>query len=124
MKKKKTHGWSVAPKIPVGGGRSGVATTTHKASHPRSQIGVAYTPPQTRRGWCDHHRLHIWAGQWVAGQPVKGLTFLFCFLIKKKRVITFYPHELPACVILSPRTITSTKKEHQTTIFTKKGRSM
>jgi hypothetical protein len=33
-------------------------------------------------------------------------------------VITFSPHELPAYVILPPRTTTSTKKEHQTTIFT------
>jgi hypothetical protein len=32
-------------------------------------------------------------------------------------VITFSPHELPACVILPPRITTSTKKEHQTTIF-------
>jgi len=35
---------------------------------------------------------------------------------KKEGVITFSPHELPACVILPPRTTTSTKKEHQTTI--------
>jgi hypothetical protein len=33
-------------------------------------------------------------------------------------VITFFPHELPACVILPSRTTTSTKREHQTTIFT------
>jgi hypothetical protein len=32
-------------------------------------------------------------------------------------VITFSPHELPANVILPPRTTTSTKREHQTTIF-------
>jgi hypothetical protein len=37
---------------------------------------------------------------------------------KKNGVITFSPHELPACVILPLRTTTSTKKEHQTTIFT------
>jgi hypothetical protein len=30
----------------------------------------------------------------------------------------FFPHELPGCVILPPRTTTSTKREHQTTIFT------
>jgi hypothetical protein len=33
-------------------------------------------------------------------------------------VITFSPHELPAYVILPPRTTTSTKKKNQITIFT------
>jgi len=33
-------------------------------------------------------------------------------------VITFSPHELPAYVILPPRTTTLTKKKHKTTIFT------
>jgi len=60
-------------------------------------------------------------GGWPASE---GFDFFVLFFNKKKRVITFYPHELPACVIFYPRTITSTKKEHQTTIFTKKGRSM
>jgi hypothetical protein len=39
-------------------------------------------------------------------------------LSKKLGIITFSPQELPAYVILPPRTTTSTKKEHQTTIFT------
>lgn len=33
-------------------------------------------------------------------------------------VVTFSPHELLACVILPPRTTTSTKIEHPTTNFT------
>jgi hypothetical protein len=37
--------------------------------------------------------------------------------LKLKGVITFSPHELPVNVILPPRTTTSTKREHQTTIF-------
>jgi hypothetical protein len=54
---------------------------------------------------------------WPTGWVTKTrLTYNFIFL--KKRVITFSPHELPACVILPPRTTTSTKREHQTTIFT------
>jgi hypothetical protein len=45
-------------------------------------------------------------------------SIMYLFILIVLGVITFSPHELPACVILPPRTTTSTKKEHQTTIFT------
>jgi len=44
--------------------------------------------------------------------------FLIIYIIKYFRGNYIFPHELLACVILPPRTATSTKKEHQTTIFT------
>jgi hypothetical protein len=37
---------------------------------------------------------------------------------KKKGVITFSPHQLPAIVNMPPWTDTSTKREHPTTNFT------
>jgi hypothetical protein len=40
------------------------------------------------------------------------------YLKKEKGVITFSPHELPASVILPPRTTPSTKIEHPTTNLT------
>jgi len=43
---------------------------------------------------------------------------IFSYKMKKIRGNYFFPHELSACVILPPRTTTSTKREHQTTIFT------
>jgi hypothetical protein len=49
---------------------------------------------------------------------IRGRCNSACFGAKKKRVITFSPHQLPAIVNMLPWTDTSTKREHPTTNFT------
>jgi hypothetical protein len=62
----------------------------------------------------------ISSGKCSICKPRQNFVFPRSFISNSffKGVITFSPHKLPTCVILPPRTTTSTKKEHQTTIFT------